>query len=135
MSFGLADDARHLFRPASKFRRQDAVPAVDCPSRRPAIRRHDHARMDGYRWRPAGRPTRSRRDLQACDAAQEAYCRNSLCSSPIPSIATVTMLTGSFIAPTPIDVPQQIKSPGSSVMSCEILLTSCRALKIISEIG
>ena len=53
----------------------------------------------------------------------------------MPSIATVTVLTGSFMAPTPIDVPQQIKSPGSSVMSCEIWLTSYRALKIISEIG
>ena len=42
---------------------------------------------------------------------------------------------GSFIAPTPSDVPQQIKSPGQSVMSWDILLTSCCALKIISEIG
>ena len=72
---------------------------------------------------------------RARDVANGAYRRNSLCSSPIPSIATVTALTGSFIAPTPIDVPQQIKSPGSRVMSCEILLTSCWELKIISEIG
>jgi hypothetical protein len=52
------------------------------------------------------------------------YCLNSLVSSPMPSIATVTVLTGSFITPTPTDVPQAIRSPGRSVMSCEILLTS-----------
>jgi len=28
------------------------------------------------------------------------YCRNSLVSSPMPSIATVTVLTGSFMTPT-----------------------------------
>jgi len=53
----------------------------------------------------------------------------------MPSIATVTLLIGSFIDPTPSDVPQQMMSPGSSVMSCEILLTSCCALKIMSDIG
>src|ERR1700730_13371666 len=61
--------------------------------------------------------------------------RNSLVNSPMPSIATVTLLIGSFIDPTPSDVPQQIRSPGNNVMSCEILLTSCCALKIMSEIG
>src|SRR5258707_14130977 len=55
------------------------------------------------------------------------YCRNSLVSSPMPSIAIVTVLTGSFMTPTPTDVPQAIRSPGESVMSCEILLTSCCA--------
>lgn len=39
------------------------------------------------------------------------------------------------MAPTPSEVPQQIKSPGHSVMSWDILLTSCCALKIVSEIG
>ena len=63
------------------------------------------------------------------------HCLNSLVSLPIPSIATVTLLTGSFIDPTPSDVPQQIRSPGNNVISCEILLTSCCALKIMSEIG
>jgi len=53
------------------------------------------------------------------------YRLNSLVNSPMPSIATVTLLTGSFIDPTPSDVPQQIRSPGNNVMSCEILLTSC----------
>src|SRR5258708_37519506 len=63
------------------------------------------------------------------------YRLNSLVSSPIPSIATVTLLIGSFIDPTPSDVPQQIRSPGNNVMSCEILLISCCALKIMSDIG
>jgi hypothetical protein len=63
------------------------------------------------------------------------YALNSLVSSPMPSIATVTLLIGSFMDPTPSDVPQQMMSPGSSVMSCEILLTSCCALKIMSDIG
>ena len=40
------------------------------------------------------------------------------CSSPMPSIATVTVLTGSFMTPTPTDVPQAIRSPGRA---------SCRA--------
>ena len=53
----------------------------------------------------------------------------------MPSIATLTVLIGSFITSTPTEVPQQIRSPGSSVMSCEILLTNRWALKIISEIG
>ena len=34
-----------------------------------------------------------------------AYCLNSLVSSPMPSIATVTVLTGSFMTPTPTNVP------------------------------
>ena len=38
--------------------------------------------------------------------ATPLYCRNSLVSSPMPSIATVTVLTGSFMTPTPTDVPQ-----------------------------
>src|ERR1700691_2212101 len=63
------------------------------------------------------------------------HCLNSLVSSPMPSIATVTLLIGSFIDPTPSHVPQQIRSPGNSVKSCEILLTSCCALKIMSDIG
>jgi hypothetical protein len=41
------------------------------------------------------------------------------------------VLTGSFLTPTPAGVPQAIKSPGKSVMSCEILLTSS-SLKIMS---
>src|SRR3979411_1756745 len=40
------------------------------------------------------------------------YRRNSLCSSPMPSIATVTALIGSFITPTQIEVPQQHKRRG-----------------------
>ena len=39
----------------------------------------------------------------------------------MPSIATVTVLTGSFMTPTPTEVPQAIKSPGQQR---EILLTS-----------
>ncbi len=63
------------------------------------------------------------------------YCRNSLLSSPMPAIATVTLLTGPFMVPTPSEVPQQMMSPGSSVMSWEIRLTSSWALKIMSTIG
>jgi len=63
------------------------------------------------------------------------YNRNSLISSPIPSIATVTVFTGSFITPTPTEVPTAMRSPGSRVMSWEILLTSSCALKIMSAIG
>jgi hypothetical protein len=36
--------------------------------------------------------------VRAADAA--AYCLNSLVSSPMPSIATVTVLTGFFMTPT-----------------------------------
>ncbi len=53
-----------------------------------------------------------------------AYCLNSLVSSPMPSIATVTVLTGSFMTPTPTDVPQAIRSPGSSVMWGSIAFSS-----------
>src|SRR3954447_10662557 len=63
------------------------------------------------------------------------YSRNSLVSSPMPSIATVTMFTGSFITPTPTEVPTAMRSPGSRVMSWEILLTSSCAEKIMSDIG
>src|SRR6202165_683672 len=75
------------------------------------------------------------RTIQRMGKRRNDYRLNSLVSSPIPSIATVTLLIGSFIDPTPSDVPQQIRSPGNNVMSCEILLTSCCALKIMSEIG
>jgi hypothetical protein len=34
------------------------------------------------------------------------YCLNSFVSSPMPSIATVTVLTGSFMTPMPTEVPQ-----------------------------
>ena len=63
------------------------------------------------------------------------YSRNSFVNSPMPSIATVTVLTGSFITPTPTEVPTAMRSPGSRVMSWEILLTSSCAVKIMSDIG
>src|SRR4051794_25858210 len=66
---------------------------------------------------------------------ERSYSRNSLVSSPMPSIATVTMFTGSFITPTPTEVPTAMRSPGSRVMSWEILLTSSCAVKIMSDIG
>src|SRR5467141_1441060 len=75
------------------------------------------------------------RAIRRVDQSRIDYRLNSLVNSPMPSIATVTLLTGSFIDPTPSDVPQQIRSPGNNVMSCEILLTSCCALKIMSDIG
>src|SRR3569623_1513432 len=68
-------------------------------------------------------------------AAGEGYSRNSLVSSPMPSMATVTVFTFSFITPTPTEVPTAMRSPGNSVISWEILLTSSLALKIMSEIG
>ena len=76
----------------------------------------------------------SRARVQAA-SGDAPYVRNSLVNSPMPSITMLTVLTGSFMTPTPTDVPQQIRSPGSRVMSCEILLTSCCALKIISAMG
>lgn len=42
---------------------------------------------------------------------------NSLRRVPIPAISTSTMLRASFIVPTPSEVPQQMTSPGKSVMS------------------
>lgn len=83
----------------------------------------------------------SRRPPRICFARSGLRCRvcgynrNSLVKSPMPSIATVTIFTGSFITPTPTDVPTAMRSPGSRVMSWEILLTSSCALKIMSEIG
>ena len=96
-------------------------------------------RMPGFEsfW-PSCRTSSVETSLTQGDIASRrpwAYCRNSLVSSPMPSIATVTVLTGSFMTPMPTDVPQAIKSPGNRVMSCEILLTSCCALKIMSDIG
>ena len=41
----------------------------------------------------------------------------------MPSISTSTVLPG-FIEPTPTEVPHRITSPGNSVMSAEIRLTS-----------
>src|SRR4051795_11951631 len=78
----------------------------------------------GFRFAPSGLPHRV-----------GGYSRNSLVSSPMPSIATVTMFTGSFITPTPTEVPTAMRSPGSRVMSWEILLTSSCAEKIMSDIG
>ena len=54
------------------------------------------------------------------DAA--SYSSYRFRSVPIPSMVTSTVLPG-FIEPTPTDVPQQMMSPGCSVMSCEIALT------------
>jgi hypothetical protein len=55
-------------------------------------------------------------------------------SVPMPSISTSTVLPG-FIDPTPIEVPQRMTSPGSRVMSWEIMLTSCSTEKRMSLIG
>ncbi len=58
----------------------------------------------------------------------------SLDSVPMPSMTISTLLPG-FIEPTPTEVPQQITSPGYSVMSREIRLTICAGLKIMSPTG
>ena len=60
--------------------------------------------------------------------------RNGCSSVPMPSISTSTVLPG-FIEPTPTEVPHRITSPGSSVMSCEIRLTSRGTEKRMSLIG
>ncbi len=52
----------------------------------------------------------------------------------MPSISTSTRLPG-FIEPTPTEVPHRITSPGKSVMSCEIRLTSCSTGKRMSLTG
>src|ERR1019366_1306142 len=59
---------------------------------------------------------------------------NRLVSVPMPSITMLTVLPG-FIDPTPPDVPQAMPSPASSVMSCEIRLTSFAGGKIMSDTG
>jgi len=53
---------------------------------------------------------------------------------PTPSITTSTVLPG-FMEPTPTDVPQEMISPGSRVMSWEIMLTSLNGGKIMSATG
>ncbi len=50
------------------------------------------------------------------------YSSYRLRSVPTPSIVTSTVLPG-FMEPTPTEVPQQMTSPGCSVMSCDIALT------------
>ena len=52
----------------------------------------------------------------------DSYSSYRFRSVPIPSMVTSTVLPG-FIEPTPTEVPQQMTSPGCSVMSCEIALT------------
>ncbi len=55
-------------------------------------------------------------------------------SVPMPSISIATSLPGR-IGPTPTDVPHRITSPGNSVMSAEIRLTSRWTEKRMSLIG
>ena len=105
---------------------QDAVTPRKSPRGRATVRASHSCKSEGFS---------ARRTIPAHPWRDAAYWRNSLVSSPMPPIATVTVLTGSFMTPTPTDVPQAIRSPGNSVMSCEILLTSCCALKIMSDIG
>src|SRR6478735_2340161 len=50
-----------------------------------------------------------------------------LVSVPTPSIATVT-LSPLTIGPTPAGVPVRMTSPGSSVIACEMCVTSCATL-------
>lgn len=49
-------------------------------------------------------------------------------------MATVTVLTGSSMTPTPTDVPQAMRSPGKSVMSCEILLLTLLTRSGLAEV-
>ena len=44
--------------------------------------------------------------------ALNSYCSNTLLKAPMPSIDTSIVLLGSFIEPTPTEVPQAITSPG-----------------------
>lgn len=71
----------------------------------------------------------------ACRAGAAFYAGSKTFSSvPIPSMMTSTVVFG-FIGKTPNDVPQAIISPGFSVMSCEIALTSRGTPMIMSETG
>ncbi len=58
-----------------------------------------------------------------------------LSSDPMPSMTIDTVLTFSFITPTPTEVPQAMRSPGFRVMSCDSAETSLATGKIMSEIG
>ena len=89
---------------------------------------------------PASRPALHHRHSKA--KAQHGFHKvrlvhwtKMLLSVPTPSIDTSTVFVGFFIVPTPIDVPQAIISPGSSVMSCESRLTSLAGGKIMSVTG
>ena len=50
-------------------------------------------------------------------------------------LAAFAATGGVFMLPTPTEVPQRITSPGSRVMSFEIMLTSCATLKRMSLTG
>ena len=59
---------------------------------------------------------------------------SALASTPIPGIST-SIVTPGRIGIAPVDVPQAMTSPGSSVMSREMRLTSCRGEKNMSLTG
>ena len=65
------------------------------------------------------------------EADQSSYL---LTRWPTPSMTTSTVLPG-FMEPTPTVVPQEMMSPGSRVMSWEIMLTSLNGRKIMSATG
>ena len=142
---GLAVDLLDLWRPAAaQFIRLNEFGRLSCGSDgaggRASLYLASPSLLMGLRVRVGSEDTvrkwPHRRPNRYClRLAGLCHALYSLVSSPMPSIATVTVLTGSFMDPTPSDVPQQMMSPGSSVMSCEILLTSCCALKIMSDIG
>src|SRR5664279_422848 len=64
----------------------------------------------------------------------QAHESNGLVRVPIPSITMLTVLPG-FMEPTPTEVPQAMTSPASSVMSCEMRLTSRSGAKMTSVNG
>lgn len=78
----------------------------------------------------AGRVThRTAREGAAYYAGSKTFS-----SVPMPSIITSTFVLG-FIGRTPDEVPQAMMSPGYSVMSCEMALTSRAIPMIMSETG
>src|SRR5437660_1906270 len=85
----------------------------------------------------AVRPNRER----GCNRRATAYpCTTGLRNSPTPSISTSTSSpglrnTGGLrAAPTPGGVPVKIRSPGSSVITCERNWISCGTLKMNSRV-
>lgn len=71
--------------------------------------------------RPSACRTGTRRQL--APALQPTVWSNVFDSVPMPSIEISMRFDASFMTPTPTDVPQQMTSPGSSVMSCEMRAT------------
>lgn len=134
----IGDARRPAPRPACLALRRWPANFESAADARSSRRRRDTELLGATftRARASG-PCRARRapaDNEGADAASR-YWSNLLLSVPMPSMVTSTTFLASFMTPTPIEVPQQMTSPGSSVMSRDSSETRVTGGKYMSATG